>query len=40
VWFSEVVTGLLGVPGPIKSEHVVSTQLKTYHRGQNGAVLN
>jgi hypothetical protein len=34
VWFGEVVTRLLGLPDPIKTRHVVSTQLKTYHQGQ------
>jgi hypothetical protein len=38
--FGEVITGLLGLLGPIKIRHVVSTQLKTCHRGQNDAVLN
>jgi hypothetical protein len=40
VWFSEAVTRLLGLPSPIKTRLVVSTQLKACHRGQNGAVLN
>jgi hypothetical protein len=40
VQFGEVVTGLLGLPGPIKTQHVVSTQLKDCHRGQNDTVLN
>jgi hypothetical protein len=33
VWFNEIVTGLLGLSGPIKIRHVVSAQLKTCHRG-------
>jgi hypothetical protein len=40
VRFGEVVTGLLGLPGPIKTRHLVSTQLKACHQSQNGAVLN
>jgi hypothetical protein len=40
VRFNEVVTGLLGLSGPIKTRHVVSTQLKTCQRGQNSVVLN
>jgi hypothetical protein len=40
VRFDEVVTGVLGLSGSIKTWHVVSTQLKTCHQGQNSAVLN
>jgi hypothetical protein len=40
VRFGEVVTGLLGLSGPIKTRHVVITPLKACHWGQNGAVLN
>jgi hypothetical protein len=40
VRFGEVLKRLLGLPGHIKTRHAVSTQLKTCHRGQNGAVLN
>jgi hypothetical protein len=40
VRFSKVVTWLLGLPDPIKTWHVVSTQLIAYHRGQNGVFLN
>jgi hypothetical protein len=34
VWFGEVVTGLLGLLCPIKTRHVVNTQLKTFHRAK------
>jgi hypothetical protein len=40
VQFGEIAIGLWGLSGPIKTRHVVSTQLKTFHRGQNGVVFN
>jgi hypothetical protein len=39
VQFDEVVTGLLGLSGPIKPD-IQSVQIKACHRGQNNAVLN
>jgi hypothetical protein len=38
-WFDKVVTGLLGLLGPIKPNKW-SLQIKACHRGQNDAVLN
>jgi hypothetical protein len=40
VLFDIVVTKAARLIGPHKIRHAVSTQLKAYHRGQNGAVLN
>jgi hypothetical protein len=39
VQFDKVVTGLLGLPGPIKLD-MRSVQIKTCHWGQNNVVLN
>jgi hypothetical protein len=39
VWFDKVVTGLLGLLGPIKSD-MRPLQVKAFHRGQNDAVIN
>jgi hypothetical protein len=39
VWFDKVVTGLLGLLGPIKAEMRL-VQIKACHRGQNDVVLN
>jgi hypothetical protein len=39
VWFDKVVTGLLGLSGPIKPD-MQSVQIKACHRGQNDVVLN
>jgi hypothetical protein len=40
VQFDIVVTKATRLIDPHKTWHAVSTQLKAYHRGQNGAVLN
>jgi hypothetical protein len=38
-WFNKVVTGLLGLPGPIKPDKW-SVQIKACHQGQDDVVLN
>jgi hypothetical protein len=38
MWFGEAVTGLLGLPVPIKPD-MQPVQIKACHRGQNDAVL-
>jgi hypothetical protein len=40
VRFDKVVTKATRLTGPHKTQHVVSTQLKACHQGQNGVVLN
>jgi hypothetical protein len=37
--FNKVITGLLGLPGPIKS-YKWSVQIKVCYQGQNGVILN